>query len=382
MSAKKGRDFYQELGVPKTASEGEIKHAYRKLAMKYHPDKNPGDQEAAEKFKELSTAYAVLSDPNKRRQYDLHGENGSVVEFTTVKVDEMGAMGRLLGALVTKAGIPVPTEITQKVLTAARHLQTGANATPGFAVPQVMPLEFGQIVTGTVERQHAHFYRLEVTERDLAAGVIISCTSNGNNKFKVAFFDREGAVRVVEESQKKKRNSECNVYFVPFSRYNLIDEMPLARLRSLDEDLPPVFMILDTFDKDVRTLTPGSHLFCVYGDNWFQTVKYSLRCLVATDPSSEVVERIRVTEMLLSEKKQQLESFRTEFCDVKKKYEEACKKLAEDINETMELLGQRDQAYSGYINESAAKYFTSTVASRPPVHSGHKGGFVGKIFGH
>jgi DnaJ-class molecular chaperone len=71
MSNKKGRDFYAELGIPRSANQGEIKQAYRKLAMKYHPDKNPGNLEAQEKFKDLSTAYAVLSDPNKRRQYDL-----------------------------------------------------------------------------------------------------------------------------------------------------------------------------------------------------------------------------------------------------------------------------------------------------------------------
>ena len=68
---KKGRDFYKLLGVERTANQGQIKHAYRKLAMKYHPDKNPGNEEAAEKFKELSTAYAVLSDPNKKR-YTKH----------------------------------------------------------------------------------------------------------------------------------------------------------------------------------------------------------------------------------------------------------------------------------------------------------------------
>ncbi len=80
-SGSKGRDFYAILGVEKTASQGQIKQAYRKAAIKYHPDKNPGNEEAAEKFKELSTAYAVLSDPNKKRQYDLHGEDGSLTEL-------------------------------------------------------------------------------------------------------------------------------------------------------------------------------------------------------------------------------------------------------------------------------------------------------------
>jgi molecular chaperone DnaJ len=61
MANKKGRDYYAELEIPRTANQGEIKHAYRKLAMKYHPDKNPGNAEAAEKFKALSTAYSVLS---------------------------------------------------------------------------------------------------------------------------------------------------------------------------------------------------------------------------------------------------------------------------------------------------------------------------------
>ena len=107
--SKKGRDFYAILGVERTANQGQIKHAYRKQAMKYHPDKNPGNEEAADKFKELSTAYAVLSDPNKKRQYDLHGEEGSVAELGSVNVEDLGTVGRLFGALVSKAGIPVPT---------------------------------------------------------------------------------------------------------------------------------------------------------------------------------------------------------------------------------------------------------------------------------
>ncbi|XP_038049217.1 dnaJ homolog subfamily B member 11-like [Patiria miniata] len=76
LSVLAGRDFYKILGVPKTASKNEIKKAYRKLAMQYHPDKNPGNEEAEEKFKDLGAAYEVLSDDDKRKQYDRHGEEG------------------------------------------------------------------------------------------------------------------------------------------------------------------------------------------------------------------------------------------------------------------------------------------------------------------
>ena len=67
------RDYYEILGVSKTASADEIKKAYRKVAMQFHPDRNPGDKAAEEKFKEAAEAYEVLSDADKRAQYDRFG---------------------------------------------------------------------------------------------------------------------------------------------------------------------------------------------------------------------------------------------------------------------------------------------------------------------
>src|SRR3979490_3077574 len=67
------KDYYKTLGVSKTASADEIKKAYRKLAVKYHPDKNPGDKKAEEQFKELGEAYEVLCDAQKRAAYDQYG---------------------------------------------------------------------------------------------------------------------------------------------------------------------------------------------------------------------------------------------------------------------------------------------------------------------
>src|ERR1044071_1196532 len=70
------RDYYEILGVTRTATEVELKQAYRRLAVQYHPDKNPGDKEAEEKFKEINEAYQILSQAEMRSRYDRYGHAG------------------------------------------------------------------------------------------------------------------------------------------------------------------------------------------------------------------------------------------------------------------------------------------------------------------
>ncbi len=91
------RDYYEVLGIQQGASDQEIKSSYRKLALKYHPDKNPHDKAAEEKFKEAAEAYSVLSDPEKRARYDRFGHNGMQGGFSGFDPATFGDFGDILG---------------------------------------------------------------------------------------------------------------------------------------------------------------------------------------------------------------------------------------------------------------------------------------------
>ncbi|HYK87511.1 MAG TPA: molecular chaperone DnaJ [Acidobacteriota bacterium] len=91
------RDYYEVLGISREANDQEIKSAYRKLAVKYHPDKNPGDKDAEEMFKEAAEAYSVLSDPDKRARYDRFGHSGLQGGFSGFDPATFGDFGDILG---------------------------------------------------------------------------------------------------------------------------------------------------------------------------------------------------------------------------------------------------------------------------------------------
>ena len=169
MATQTTKSLYEVLGVPKGASQDEIKKAYRKLARQYHPDKNPGDKDAEERFKEVQAAYDVLSDPEKREQYDSWGSPGGRPQYGpggsfTFDFGDFGDLGDLLGGLFggrggmrTQAsrgqrGQDVEVELNLSFEDALRGLETtipvslesacstckGSGAKPGTA-PKICP---------------------------------------------------------------------------------------------------------------------------------------------------------------------------------------------------------------------------------------------------
>ena len=119
MAAEK-RDYYEVLGVDKSASEDEIKRAYKKMARKYHPDLNPDNKEAEEKFKEVNEAYEVLSDSDKKARYDQFGFAG---------VDPATAPERAAGPMTPAAS----TSATWATFSAASS--AAASAPPSAGTP-------------------------------------------------------------------------------------------------------------------------------------------------------------------------------------------------------------------------------------------------------
>lgn len=215
------KDYYQILGVPKNATQEEIKKAYRKLAQRYHPDANPGNKEAEERFKEISAAYDVIGDEQKRKQYDQvremvasgfragpgpgwAGGPGPRIRFEDLGFGDLGDLGDLFGGLFGRRGRPragrgddLETEVTVSFEDAMRGTTVpvriqgpapcstcgGSGAAPG-SVPVVCPQCRG---TGMIAVNQGLFQIEQTCPRCHGAGRVVdevcpTCRGTGSER--------------------------------------------------------------------------------------------------------------------------------------------------------------------------------------------------------
>uniref|UniRef100_A0A7S4J7L2 J domain-containing protein n=1 Tax=Guillardia theta TaxID=55529 RepID=A0A7S4J7L2_GUITH len=333
---KKSLDFYKILGVPKGAGDGQIKSAYRKLAIQYHPDKTAGDAELEERFKEISAAYAVLSDPQKRRQYDMLGD--AAVDIEAVDMEQMTFGTTLVAALFSKLGAPIPTAIPQRTLDLAASFE---------ARQQGEKITWNSTTEGKISTHGVKFYFGEVTEEEAKRGVRIYVHSSISSKFKLLSFDAQGKLLSQEESMQEvlgRSGTFACIYMCAFKSLHV--DPPTSRFKLVhdEEEAPPVFRRLETLTASrYSPLRPGEVLFAVQGDNFFREVKYTIHFNVC---DLEAKEEILSAEEKLSQKQRELHQLEQEYWEAKSKYEKILARVEEETTTVEQSLLLREALYA------------------------------------
>ena len=183
------RDYYEVLGVPRDASPEDIKKAYRQLAVKYHPDKNPGDKQSEERFKEVAEAYEVLSDPEKRAQFDRFGRRGASAPsgggFEAHGFDLSDALRAFMRDFGGMGGFGDMFETGPS--------RGGARERRGNTLEIRLPLTLEEIATGTEKRVKVRHLRPCATCKGTGA-------KEGAGRTTCARCGGSGQVRVVQRS--------------------------------------------------------------------------------------------------------------------------------------------------------------------------------------
>ncbi|TMW84233.1 hypothetical protein EJD97_025576 [Solanum chilense] len=347
------RDPYEVLGVSRNSTDQEIKSAYRKLALKYHPDKNANDPKAADMFKEVTFSYNILSDQDKRRQYDSAGFEAVESESQDLELDlsSLGTVNTMFAALFSKLGVPIKTTVSATVLEEALNGSVS-----------IQPLPLGQPLCKKVEKQSAHFYSVTITEKEAKGGLVCRVHSREKSKFKLLYFDQEEngglSLALQEDSSKTGKVTSAGMYFLGFPVYHM-DQTQTSAAATKDPD-SAFFKKLDGFQPcEITELKAGRHVFAIYGDNFFKSVSYTIE-VVCAEPFTEVKENLRAVEAQILSKRVELSKFETEYREVLTQFTEMTSRYAQEMQAIDELLKHRNEIHASYTTLPVMKRSSSS----------------------
>ncbi|CAN6239475.1 unnamed protein product [Urochloa humidicola] len=352
------RDPYEVLGVGRNATEQEIKSAFRRMALKYHPDKNADDPVASEKFQEATFSYNILSDPDKRRQYDSSGFEAIEADGQELELDlsSLNTVNTVFAALFSKLGVPIKTTVSATVLEEALNGSV-----------EISQLQLGKSVCRKVEKQTAHFYSVDITDKEAKMGLVCRVHSTAKSKFKLLYFEPEDngglSLALQEDSAKTGKVTSAGMFFLGFPVYRFEQNNSAAAAKDPDSAF---FKRLDGFQPcEVNELKAGTHYFAVYGDNFFKSASYTIE-VVCAEPFSAEKERLRSVEAKIIAKRSELSKFESEYREVLAKFTEMTSRYAQEMQTIDELLKERNAIHASYTNNPTLQRSSSSSKGKSP----------------